>query len=600
MSGDVSSIYIYNGVDEVPEDVTHVRVNPSVTVIPDNAFYRHRQLEVVELPEGLTAIERQAFSNCMSLERINIPSTVEEIGESAFGKCHKLDGITLPKGLQRLGEYAFRHCKSLRRIHIPPGIEVLEEGAFLSCHSLTDITFYEGLREIGEDGFSRCTSLVSITLPCSLKYIGIESFEGCEVLNEVHMPDTIETIQARTFKRCNFTNFQMPPSIGNDLDISILDGNISLVSLELPETVTKEHLDDNYASGSDGLINLRNIALPTECEIDACAFHNCTDLRKAFPDAKNDYSQITETAIDSIKHRFDDLPIHKLCYYQSYHDNEITLQHLKRTINPWTAKPPGQLNTTGKEKDCLGMTPLHILACSTKPTIEMYRLLIDKYPETLIMKDKWGDISLLYALWCNVPTEVLDLLVESYKSLHPNYKINWKGMLETMAKRRVPLTSIQNLFNTQHQVSSDYNYNMQGIILQLAASDTGLAAFGRRGTSIETFRYLLRISVTDRLDSLGIRRWRIDLENCIKSLPEEGKYRDIDILAVYDRLAAYEIAKEATSVLELALWKAKIEDIRNKRARVDSSMSYKYQCRINSGADIIIRNVLPYLLPKRI
>ena len=88
------------------------------------------------------------------------------------------------------------------------------------------------------------------------------------------------------------------------------------------------------------------------------------------------------------------------------------MQSLKREINPWTLQPPGQLNTSGKQQDCLGMTPLHILACSTKPTIEMIRLLIEKYPETLLMKDKWGDVP-LYALWCNAPAAVIDLLVES-------------------------------------------------------------------------------------------------------------------------------------------------------------------------------------------
>jgi len=46
-------VYIYNGVDEVPEDVTHVRVDPSVTIIPAEAFKNRRQLEVVKFPEGL-------------------------------------------------------------------------------------------------------------------------------------------------------------------------------------------------------------------------------------------------------------------------------------------------------------------------------------------------------------------------------------------------------------------------------------------------------------------------------------------------------------------------------------------------------------------
>ena len=58
---EVPSVYIYNGADEVPNDVTHVRVDPSVTVIPERAFENCKQLEVVELPEGLIHIEEKSI-----------------------------------------------------------------------------------------------------------------------------------------------------------------------------------------------------------------------------------------------------------------------------------------------------------------------------------------------------------------------------------------------------------------------------------------------------------------------------------------------------------------------------------------------------------
>ena len=49
---DREEVYIYNGVDRVPRDVTHVRVDQSVTVIPDRAFNVRRQLVEVDLPES--------------------------------------------------------------------------------------------------------------------------------------------------------------------------------------------------------------------------------------------------------------------------------------------------------------------------------------------------------------------------------------------------------------------------------------------------------------------------------------------------------------------------------------------------------------------
>ena len=226
----------------------------------------------------------------------------------------------------------------------------------------------------------------------------------------------------------------------------------------------------------------------------------------------------------------------------------------------------------------------------TKPTIEMYRLLIEKYPETLIMKDKWGDVPLLYAIWCNAPADVIELFVQSYKSNHPDYKFDWGGMLRLLAKANAPLKNIQTLINTQQNNFSHQEYDIQFYLLDLAAHNSN--------PFIETFRYILRLSITKRLDSLAVTRFREELEDSISTLPMTSGCRYIDTKALHDRLATYESIKEGTSILELALWKAKIDESRNKRARVGGEdISYKEQCRVNCRADIIIRNVLPYLLP---
>jgi len=594
--GDNTSVFIYNGVGEVPEDVTYVRVNPTVTFLR-RAFDNRPNLEEVELPEGLVRIGDNAFSNCKNLKRINLPSTLVRIGRYAFSSCIELEDITLPDELQRLDEGAFYNCLSLQQINIPPNLRAIREETFMYCESLTDIIFSEGLREIEKDGFSRCSSLVSVTLPSSLKVIGVDAFRGNEVLNQIHMPDSLESIDRKAFEDCNFSHFRIPPQVTTEVGISILESNYSLVSLELSENILE-------CTASAQEVSLRNVSLPPDCRIGEVADE--FDSLETFPD--NDAYDTVDDAdtddiiLDALQHRFDDLPIHKICYYQSYHDNETTMQSLKREINPWTSKPPGQLSTTGKQQDYLGMTPLHILACSTKPTIEMYRLLIEKYPETLIMKDKWGDIPLLYAIWCSAPSEVVDLLVESYKSMHPDYEFDWKGMILTLVKRRVHLANIQTLINTQQESFPNQKYDMQQVVKESAVLDKKQWAFQNgKYTRIETFRYLFQVSITKRLDLLGIGRWREELENRVSSLPRYGlrvSKREEDTKAVYDRLFTYESIKEATSVLELALWKTKIDDSRNKRTRTEENDSYKEQCRINCGADIIIRNVLPYLCPR--
>ena len=67
---------------------------------------------------------------------------------------------------------------------------------------------------------------------------------------------------------------------------------------------------------------------------------------------------------------------------------------------------------------------------------------------------------------------------------------------------------------------------------------------------------------------------------------------------LHNEIDIFESYKEATTLLELALWKAAIDRFpKNKKARIDKQHSYSYreQCRINCGAEIVLPNVLPFL-----
>jgi hypothetical protein len=150
--------------------------------------------------------------------------------------------------------------------------------------------------------------------------------------------------------------------------------------------------------------------------------------------------------IRELQHRFDGLPIHSLIYYQSY--NQGVLQMLIAAINMRSGQRRtlrSRLNPTGNQQDCLGMTPLHILACSSVHNLEMYRLIVENYPANLITEDRWGALPLLYAFWGAVPAEIIDFLLESYQSLYPGHLFNWNLMVETMGRTDTPKESIENL-----------------------------------------------------------------------------------------------------------------------------------------------------------
>jgi hypothetical protein len=56
---------------EIPRDVTHVKVDPSVKVIGRSAFERCLSFVEVEFSEGLEVIGHGAFHNCTNLMLIN-------------------------------------------------------------------------------------------------------------------------------------------------------------------------------------------------------------------------------------------------------------------------------------------------------------------------------------------------------------------------------------------------------------------------------------------------------------------------------------------------------------------------------------------------
>jgi hypothetical protein len=124
------------------------------------------------------------------------------------------------------------------------------------------------------------------------------------------------------------------------------------------------------------------------------------------------------------------------------------------------------------------------------------------------------------------------------------------------------------------------------------------------------FQSLLPIIFAKRLRWLGLARWKSDMLTAMsEALATEWSSRRNKISLLYFKLATYE-RLEAMSLLELALWKVKMdgckaanddtgnEESNRKRPRLDISHLDgvdRQSCRINSGADAVISNVLPFL-----
>jgi len=474
------------------------------------------------------------------------------------------------------------------RVRVHPSVTVIPEKAFQERKKLEEVELCDGLLEIGEKAFCTCLCLKKMKIPTTVTLIGELAFMGCQITN-FRIPQHITEIQSSAFVACQ-----------------------SLFSVEIPENITQIALATFLACNQ-----LRNVALSSATAIEDGAFYQCTDLHQLFGTERLN----NPNTVIALKHRFDNLPIHKMVYYQSYEPvsvdqlNDATVMKISR----WRSK----LDPTGSQQDCLGMTPLHIMACSTVQNIKLYKVLIEKYPENLIAEDRWGALPLLYAVLRNKPTreapsEIVQCLVESYKALFPNYEFDWNEMVLSLA-RFDALVEIQSRHDViryvwrkiQQESFPDQHFDWDDVVEEaiIRWDRTNL-----RFISPRSFRHLVRLSVSERTNRMGFRKikhYKIEMAkkvyttSIVPGNSEQGRRNFI--AEVQDHLVHYEneyrTLKEATTLLELALWKKKMDDHcqernekrRAKRVKIEESAS-RQMCRVGCGADVVIEHVLPYLV----
>jgi len=365
-----------------------------------------------------------------------------------------------------------------------------------------------------------------------------------------------------------------------------------MFSLELPENTIEV---EEYAFGD--CHSLRNIALARNTVVDESAFESCVDLLHIF--------DTVEAIVNALKIRFDGLPIHGKMYYKSYYNPPMTLEEIRNTI---IIDENGERDPTGLQQDCFGMTPLHILACSTVQCIELYQLMVDKYSANLIVEDAWGATPLLYAEWVDAPNEIVQFLVNSYQSHYPNHEFDWNTMVITLGRRDAPTTGIQNLLDIQQTLSPMYNIDWDRILGLLAIRPASRPELTQCASSA-TLCFLTRCSIATRVNAIGVKHFRDAMADDWMGCDSDYFNGQVWRAETLTKLEYYESEcsrlKESTSLLELALWKARIDESKdcsnfmvggNKKLKSDQS-EFRLQCRISCGADYVIENVFPYLLP---
>jgi hypothetical protein len=483
------------------------------------------------------------------------------------------------------------------RVRVDPSVTSIPAYAFDGRKKLAEVELSEGLIVIGAESFMWCNnSITKINIPATIKRICDNAFKY-SLQCPICLHDGIESIGEYAFACCIFTNFRVPPLI-TVIPNGILSNCSSLFSLELSESVMKiKGWAFNFC------YCLRNVAFPPNAVFEDYIFGGQSTVGQT--DLYQLFGSIAEI-ISELQHRFDGLPIHRLVYYQSYYQG--VLQNLIAAINMRSGQRRtlcSKLDPTGNQQDCLGMTPLHILTCSSRHNIEIYRVIVQKYPTNLITEDRWGALPLLYAFWGAAPAEIVQFLLESYRSLYPDHIFNWTMMVETIGRCDTPKESIENLLQVKQMhfpdQPIDWDHLLNGFSLPSIYSLTD-ALFQKR------MKFLFICGMSTHVESLAFKVWRDKITNMIQTANFQFPLDNTVILRrIQAKVAHFEEEllelKEVTTILEIGLWKMKINALslrgdathNQKKIKTDES-STRQQCRVTCGADVVIGHVLPFLI----
>ena len=113
------------------EDPTVPKTTTGVITVPETVTFMGKEYTVTEIGD-------YAFSECDQLTQVNLPKTVTLINAWAFGDCTSLTRIHL-SNVENIYNYAFKGCTALNTIVGLNNATYIESGAFSGCTGLTTI-----------------------------------------------------------------------------------------------------------------------------------------------------------------------------------------------------------------------------------------------------------------------------------------------------------------------------------------------------------------------------------------------------------------------------------------------------------------------------
>ncbi|EJK49720.1 hypothetical protein THAOC_31370 [Thalassiosira oceanica] len=162
----------------------------------------------------------------------------------------------------------------ITRVRIGPEVTVIPDSAFLGYTNLTEVQLPEGLKVVGQCAFQYCKSLRSVTIPSTVAELGEGAFYSCSNLVELQLNEGLEIIEREAFQNCTALRSVTLPSTVTELDEGTFYDCSNLVNLQLNEGL---EIIRDYAFKY--CKSLRSVTLPsTVNELGQEAFFGCINL----------------------------------------------------------------------------------------------------------------------------------------------------------------------------------------------------------------------------------------------------------------------------------------------------------------------------------
>lgn len=232
----VTDVYKYSILSDDTICIEQYSGNAGVVFIP-------KQIE----GKDVTQIGKYAFQGC-NAKRVYTPETLVVIDEGAFQNCRQLENINLKNGLEKVSQFAFRGCDQMKEIILPESLREVDGSAFILCDSLLaihveennpwftelrgalykkdfsslisvpagrkDVSLYLFVEQIGDYAFYRHLDLQDVFFDENLKKIGDFAFAGCLELEIVQLPEGLEEIGNYVFMACpRILRLKLPTSV---------------------------------------------------------------------------------------------------------------------------------------------------------------------------------------------------------------------------------------------------------------------------------------------------------------------------------------------------------------------------------------------------